>query len=572
MEDRLPRKLAVIVHADVVGSTLLVQRDERLAHDRIQAAFRRFSEFIEAYAGTSYELRGDALVAGFDRASDAVSAALAFHAANMMHNERLSDDVRPELRVGISLGEVVVADQTVTGAGVVLAQRLEQLADPGGVCVSTAIHEALPRRLPLVYVNLGEQMFKGFEEPMGAFAVTLRPGESSSEPERAAAPGIDAEQKVARAVAGRPDVAVLVVPAAWVLYIAIVFEILFMVSPFAFYYYAAYGPSLNLLHLWPWTAWLTDFILPHFSYTPNVALSLLHDLGEPLIIVGFVLFAAGFLQVYSAKVRNRGLITGGLYVAARHPQYLALALVGLGAFLVWPRVLVLLMYVTMLFLYRLLARWEEAQCLEKFGDEYRTYQRRTGMFLPRPFPRVVPWPQSGPATLPFYGLACIAALAVGYGLRSYSLDQVSAFYTEDMAVLSPAVLDEDTLRQAVRVATSAPDVQEPIAAAGGKLLVYVLPADWKIADLPLDPPSPQGDPETERGHFTPRDFDPRHYRVLFTRVRTHDRSAKGRQIVTKAYGRDPLLVVRVDTGSGKVTSVGTPPAHVRWGDISTPMF
>ena len=72
------RKLAVILHADVVGSTRLVQQNETLAHARIQDAFRRFSSTIEAYNGVTHELRGDALVAEFARASDAVAAGLAF--------------------------------------------------------------------------------------------------------------------------------------------------------------------------------------------------------------------------------------------------------------------------------------------------------------------------------------------------------------------------------------------------------------------------------------------------------------------------------------------------------------
>ena len=80
MEKRPQRQLAVILHADVVGSTTLVQRDETLAHERIQDVFRRFSLTIEAYDGVAHELRGDALVAELKRASDAVSAALAFQA------------------------------------------------------------------------------------------------------------------------------------------------------------------------------------------------------------------------------------------------------------------------------------------------------------------------------------------------------------------------------------------------------------------------------------------------------------------------------------------------------------
>ena len=112
------RKLAVILHADVVGSTRLVQQNETLAHARIQDAFRRFSLTIEAYSGITHELRGDALVAEFALASDAVAAALAFQIENTESNSLLEDDLQPRLRIGISLGEVVIADSTVTGSRV----------------------------------------------------------------------------------------------------------------------------------------------------------------------------------------------------------------------------------------------------------------------------------------------------------------------------------------------------------------------------------------------------------------------------------------------------------------------
>ena len=76
--DDLSGKLAVILHADVAGSTQLVQQDEQLAHARIQDAFRRLSDSIRKYHGRVQELRGDAILAEFERASDAVTAALAF--------------------------------------------------------------------------------------------------------------------------------------------------------------------------------------------------------------------------------------------------------------------------------------------------------------------------------------------------------------------------------------------------------------------------------------------------------------------------------------------------------------
>ena len=179
----ISRKLAVIVHADVAGSTALVQRDETLAHKRINEAFRRFSSIIQEYNGTVHEIRGDALVAGFARASDAVCAAISFQRSNTAHNAQLDDDIVPVVRVGIALGEEIFADDTVTGPGVVLAQRVEQLAEPGGVCITSAIHEAIPNRMPFDQESLGEQDVKGFDESVRVYRVALKPGELIPPPE-----------------------------------------------------------------------------------------------------------------------------------------------------------------------------------------------------------------------------------------------------------------------------------------------------------------------------------------------------------------------------------------------------
>ena len=187
-KDRLSRKLAVILHADVVGSTSLVQKDEALAHQRIRSVFNGFSETIGSYGGLTREIRGDALVAQFERASDAVSASLKFQKLNAELNLDLKDQIRPELRIGISLGEVIVADNTMTGEGVILAQRLEQLAEPGGVVVQGTVSETVPSRMPFNFSSQGDQLLKGFEQPVRAFVVTLKPGESLPAPETDSTP------------------------------------------------------------------------------------------------------------------------------------------------------------------------------------------------------------------------------------------------------------------------------------------------------------------------------------------------------------------------------------------------
>jgi len=183
MAEKLKGKLAVIVHADVTDSTLLVQYDERQAHKRITTAFRRLGSAIRKYGGVVHEIRGDALVAEFSRASDAVCAALAFQRANAEHNATLDGTIIPRLRIGICLGEVVIADGTVTGAGVALAQRVEQSAEPGGICITEAIRESLPARLPLDFQDLGIHTLKGFAHAVHLHGVRLRDGSRTPLPE-----------------------------------------------------------------------------------------------------------------------------------------------------------------------------------------------------------------------------------------------------------------------------------------------------------------------------------------------------------------------------------------------------
>ena len=206
-KDQLTRKLAVILHADVVGSTALVQLDETLAHERIRDTFVKLSEVISEHGGVAHEIRGDALVAEFDKPSDALLASTSFQAQSNVSNAGLPDDVKPHLRIGIGLGEVVVADNTITGAGVVIAQRLEQLASPGGIVVQGSISEIVPNRFAFEFESLGEQAIKGFDQPVRAFAVKSTPAKDRGE--AAATSDERPEFQAGPILAGKPSIAVL---------------------------------------------------------------------------------------------------------------------------------------------------------------------------------------------------------------------------------------------------------------------------------------------------------------------------------------------------------------------------
>lgn len=565
--DNVDHRLAAILSADVVGYSRLMALDEAATVRTLTAYREQLAVLIRQYRGRVVDFPGDNVLAEFPSAFDAVRCAVEIQRVLQARNADQAPDRKMEFRIGIHLGDVMVEGDRIYGDGVNIAARLEGLAEAGGVRISGTVYEQVRNKLSVRCDDLGEQPIKHIPDPVRVYRIRW-------EPENATAQDTVSGVAAVTGVSARPGMAVLVVPAVWVLYVAIVFEILFMISPFAFYYYSAYGPSLNALHRSPWTAWITQFFLPHFSQTSSRVLNRLEDAGRLFMTAGAAVFLLAFMQIYWAKVRRRGLVTGGLYAMARHPQYLGLAIVGLGTLLVWPRFLILITYVTMLFLYRLMARWEEEQCAHEFSA-YRAYRERTGMLglrrlfgtRPRDLAR-----SGGPrvaAALSIYALAIAAAVALGFQLRDYSLSCVSSSYTQNMAVLSPAVLTNEELSTALRAAMADGHVQEELAAAGrtAKLLVYVVPVEWRLPDLPLEMPRGAGG-----GHYVPRDFDRRLYKILFTRARLYDQTASGREIVKRAYGLDPIVLTKVSTETGQVTAVEAPPAHVRWGDIPTPLF
>ena len=110
----------------------------------------------------------------------------------------------------------------------------------------------------------------------------------------------------------------------------VMFEVVIMVSPFAFYFYAAYGPTLKWLNHSAATAWLTGFMLPHAVFTTSPFLEFLRwDLGRYFFGLGLLGFFVLAAQIYGSKLFRRKVVSSGVYRCIRHPQYLCL---GLSAF------------------------------------------------------------------------------------------------------------------------------------------------------------------------------------------------------------------------------------------------
>ncbi|MGZ3579587.1 MAG: methyltransferase family protein, partial [Syntrophales bacterium] len=175
--------------------------------------------------------------------------------------------------------------------------------------------------------------------------------------------------------------------ASVMLFVIVAFEIMIMISPFAFFFYSVFNPIFDWLGQFPATRWLTAFFLPHMILPPTLFLKTIRIAGSAFFIIGAVAFIVCALQVYLGKLFKWGIADKGLYRYIRHPQYLALGIWGIGMAILWPRFIVLASLSIMFVLYYFLARDEEKRMLNLYGESYEKYMSNIGMFLPKAIER-----------------------------------------------------------------------------------------------------------------------------------------------------------------------------------------
>ncbi len=167
-----------------------------------------------------------------------------------------------------------------------------------------------------------------------------------------------------------------------IVFFIMAFEVMIMISPFAFFFYSVFNPIFHWLDAYPMTQWLTHFFLPHMILPPTLPLKIIRILGSVLFVLGCTAFIICALQVYLGKIFKRGIANRGIYRFVRHPQYSSLGIWGVGMAILWPRFIVLGTLSIMLILYYFLAKDEERRMVAQYGDSYREYMQNTGMFFP----------------------------------------------------------------------------------------------------------------------------------------------------------------------------------------------
>jgi adenylate cyclase len=171
MNDRLPRKLAAILYADVAEYSRLTGDDEDATHRTLSEYLDLIAQTIESDRGQVMHYAGDAVLAKFDAVINAISSAVSIQKLLAERNEDLTDERKVQFRIGVNLGDVIEDRGDIYGDGVNVAARLESLADPGGICISDAVRTAVGKKLDFNYEDLGEQEVKNIVDPVRAYKV-----------------------------------------------------------------------------------------------------------------------------------------------------------------------------------------------------------------------------------------------------------------------------------------------------------------------------------------------------------------------------------------------------------------
>jgi len=169
---RIGRRLAAIMAADVAGYSRLMHDDEEGTHTRLTALLGDIvAPAIAEHGGRVVKHTGDGFLAEFPSAVEAVRAALHFQSSIRDRTAGEPEDKRLVFRVGINIGDVIVEAHDIFGDGVNIAARLEGIAEPGGICISSSAYDQVRGKVPIEVVYLGEQNLKNIARPVRAYGV-----------------------------------------------------------------------------------------------------------------------------------------------------------------------------------------------------------------------------------------------------------------------------------------------------------------------------------------------------------------------------------------------------------------
>src|SRR6516225_4749489 len=183
---RVERRLSAILAADVAGYSRLMHNDEEATHAKLTALLTdAVAPAITEHGGRIVKNTGDGFLAEFPSAVEAVRAAVQFQTRINDHTIGDVEEKRIAFRVGINIGDVIVEPHDIFGDGVNIAARLESIAEPGGICISSSAYDHVRGKVGVEFADLGEQNLKNIALPVRVYAAVRDESSAATQAERA---------------------------------------------------------------------------------------------------------------------------------------------------------------------------------------------------------------------------------------------------------------------------------------------------------------------------------------------------------------------------------------------------
>jgi class 3 adenylate cyclase len=172
----IERKLATILSADVAEFSRLMNEDEEQTLRTFRGHKKIFESLVITHHGRVFNTAGDAILAEFASAVEAVRCATDVQSALRTRNDQLPASRQVRFRIGMNLGDVMIQGQDLLGDGVNVAARLQTAAEPGGICISGSVHDQIRNKLSLAFHSLGERTYKNIPQPVRTFSIVEAEG------------------------------------------------------------------------------------------------------------------------------------------------------------------------------------------------------------------------------------------------------------------------------------------------------------------------------------------------------------------------------------------------------------
>ncbi len=173
MTAKVKRRLTTILCADVKSYARLMESDEARTIGMLRQSRAAMDALIARHDGRTINTWGDAVIAEFASVVEAVQCGIEIQRELGQHNQDRPEDEQMWFRIGINLGDVMVENGDLYGEGVNIAARLQELAEPGGILISSTVHDLVRNKLSVGFDFLGQQAIKNVTEPVTCYRVML---------------------------------------------------------------------------------------------------------------------------------------------------------------------------------------------------------------------------------------------------------------------------------------------------------------------------------------------------------------------------------------------------------------